>query len=422
MTQTTEKRAASPEEIAVATKKLNALSEELGKIARNKSEGMNIFYAVGMLKQEIKHSAFLAFLLDPEGAHGLGPLFLEKFIDRLFPHADRSDDADVEHKSNRQILQAVGLNSADDLKAFITADDLQVVTEKTIGGNDRRMDIFLESQKTKTVLVIENKVFTSAHDEQLSAYEEKLTDRTGWTKIYIYLTPKGDLPVENGTYYSHWCVFSYASLLNIFADVKKSVKPNTKLQYLTEDYIQMVNTEILLENQEIRKLCKQIRKEHGDALDILLNYTDNAEEVYDYCERWLSERFNIKSSKRTAKSFTFVTAPIADYLHRHGSPVVLDNGFYSVRCGIASKDGPVFLNMAMEKEKDGAWNEAQLAIKRIASPKTAIGNRYHTCFTVPLLSEVERLRSFNDMKPAIDDALEEFALKLSALENALSGL
>ena len=40
----------------------------------------NIFEAIGVTKREIHHSAFLSFLLNPAGQHGLNDLFLKEFL------------------------------------------------------------------------------------------------------------------------------------------------------------------------------------------------------------------------------------------------------------------------------------------------------------------------------------------------------
>jgi len=40
----------------------------------------NLFEAVGVTRQELRHSDFLGFLLDPRAAHGLGDRFLTLFL------------------------------------------------------------------------------------------------------------------------------------------------------------------------------------------------------------------------------------------------------------------------------------------------------------------------------------------------------
>ncbi len=52
---------------------------------------LNIFDALGVVHQEIRHSNFLAWLLDPAESHGLGGLFLKAVLMDLLrktPHGE----------------------------------------------------------------------------------------------------------------------------------------------------------------------------------------------------------------------------------------------------------------------------------------------------------------------------------------------
>ena len=42
----------------------------------------NIFESLGLVRQEIRHSAFLSWLLDPTETHGLGDYWLRQFLKR----------------------------------------------------------------------------------------------------------------------------------------------------------------------------------------------------------------------------------------------------------------------------------------------------------------------------------------------------
>src|SRR5215213_4631094 len=53
--------------------------------------GFNIFEAVGVVRQELRHSQFLAFLLDPNQPHGLGDAFVTRFLQRAIQGAERDD-------------------------------------------------------------------------------------------------------------------------------------------------------------------------------------------------------------------------------------------------------------------------------------------------------------------------------------------
>src|SRR5215203_7509735 len=48
----------------------------------------NVFETIGFTNQELMHSRFLAFLLDPKRNHGLGALFLRSFLKRCSKSTD----------------------------------------------------------------------------------------------------------------------------------------------------------------------------------------------------------------------------------------------------------------------------------------------------------------------------------------------
>ncbi len=60
------------EEFVVENDALRELETRIGRF--------NIFDALGIVNQEIKHSNFLAWLLDPAESHGQGGLFLRAFL------------------------------------------------------------------------------------------------------------------------------------------------------------------------------------------------------------------------------------------------------------------------------------------------------------------------------------------------------
>jgi hypothetical protein len=69
--------------------KLAALLDdpEFQTIAESESR-FNIFDALGTRRQELRHSDFLSYLLDPKKAHGLGSRFLRDFLLRSTESAD----------------------------------------------------------------------------------------------------------------------------------------------------------------------------------------------------------------------------------------------------------------------------------------------------------------------------------------------
>src|SRR5215212_7785715 len=49
----------------------------------------NVFEAMGAVNQEVRHSDFLRFLLDPNASHGLGDLFARRFLQAALAAAGR---------------------------------------------------------------------------------------------------------------------------------------------------------------------------------------------------------------------------------------------------------------------------------------------------------------------------------------------
>ena len=69
-------------EVTDLEQKLLNLVNDLDQFSRGKHfpSGLNIFEAVGLDRQEIRHSNFLAFLLRPQESHGLSDAFLKRLI------------------------------------------------------------------------------------------------------------------------------------------------------------------------------------------------------------------------------------------------------------------------------------------------------------------------------------------------------
>ena len=48
----------------------------------------NIFESLGLVRQEIRHSAFLRWLLDPTETHGLGDYWLRQFLKKVIKNGE----------------------------------------------------------------------------------------------------------------------------------------------------------------------------------------------------------------------------------------------------------------------------------------------------------------------------------------------
>ena len=105
----------------------------------------NIFAVLKLEKQEIRHSNFLAWLLAPDQNHGLGDKFLKRFL-----QAALADSADT--RVSQMDIHLWPLNDTEVLREW------------------RNIDILLKSPRAKLVVLIENKIDSSEHSNQLQRW------------------------------------------------------------------------------------------------------------------------------------------------------------------------------------------------------------------------------------------------------------
>ena len=139
----------------------------------------NIFEALGIVRQEIRHSNFLAWLMNPAQTHGLGDSFLKGFLFKTSVEA-----------------RMLGIETISPVDA-----DVWDLTETEIRREWRNIDITLLDQSLKFVCVIENKVFSGEHSDQLRRYREVLeAEFPDYTRHYVLLNVSGEEPSDSDFY------------------------------------------------------------------------------------------------------------------------------------------------------------------------------------------------------------------------------
>ena len=136
---------------------LPKLQEQEQSWRRAAAPDFNVFRALRLERRETKlHSRFLAALLDPNGIHGQGDIFLTEFLD---------------------VAKATGLRSPSEWpEASYGRRMWEITTEEAVNEYDR-MDIVLRCEQAKFIAVIENKIDAAEGDEQLLRYEEWLQEQ-----------------------------------------------------------------------------------------------------------------------------------------------------------------------------------------------------------------------------------------------------
>lgn len=219
----------------------------------------NIFQILSLERREIRHSNFLAYLLDPCETHGLGSRFLRRFIRTLDASGGQNFDADL----------------------FSLDSEVEVRREW------RHIDILILTQES--VILVENKIDTEDHTNQLKRYrqivEEHFRDKKPY---YVYLTPSRSEPTDNNEA-CHYINLGYqdisdglASMLRVF---EKSIPE--KIKTYVQDYLTSINRELLM-SDEINKKAMKVYLKHKEAFDFIFsNIPDNSEEKYQIFESYL---------------------------------------------------------------------------------------------------------------------------------------
>src|SRR3990172_5045213 len=208
----------------------------------------NIFEAMRAERTEIRHSDFLAFLLDPSRPHGLGDLVLKTIL--------------------QNVLKAKG-----DYPPGVTPVDLDSwdMTAATVSREEWNIDILVryENSGRRVIVIIENKIDSSEHSGQLRRYYDGIATTNPEAQIIaVYLTPEGDRPTDD-----RFLPLDYggvAKVLELVLDRCRS-QLGEGVALSIEHYVRMLRRNIVAES-EIARLSKVILTKHKRALDILFEH------------------------------------------------------------------------------------------------------------------------------------------------------
>lgn len=405
--------------------RLEDLCAELDKIKLIENIKVNIFDAVGMERQEVKHSAFIGWLLDPGKPHGLGNRFLAEFCRRLFV----SDSVSVQHR-NLNALAMGGIHSIDDLNTFINDTKLEVFRERVLVDSESRIDIYIESAATKTAVVIENKVFTDNHDDQLYRYIEQLDTYSKnrhnliERRIFVYLTPFGTPPddrQEHNEAHSMYCLLSYKTILNILERLKKYCAEQRVL-FLMEDYEAMVKKNILKEDEKVRAKCREIYRAYEKEIDLLLRYnSDNANDVIKYCKEKLIEKLQVVVTfKDSDKYFEFYTPAMEEAFAKRGEQI-RDGDILKLRVCLGAQKPDIAISYGLQKGgRETSWSGVQCEIINKMAPNKINSGKYVTLKNFVLLKADRRELDFEEVREDVDRQLNLFIQILKQFENQLT--
>jgi hypothetical protein len=249
-------------EVAIAElSKIKALCADLLRapdfvkisLAQNKP---NIFRALSLQDNEIRHSNFLAYLLDPLETHGLGDQFLRPFLADIFEGTDQGRD-------------------------FFFAAEIDL-RQAEIRREWKHIDLTVVLPQD--VVVIENKVNAQEGKGQLKKYALVAKEEFPKRKVHLVFLTKEGRASSDEDMASQYFSYGYSVIVSRIRELvdRLGAEHNTKVVSYLNDYVDMMEEDVLMNTKE-NELAQRIYATHKEALDfIFLNRPDLAEKFSSY--------------------------------------------------------------------------------------------------------------------------------------------
>ena len=229
---------ASLERFVVDNDDLLALEERIGRF--------NIFDSLGIARAEIRHSNFLAWLLDPNESHGKTRLFLRAVLMDMLKTARES--------------------------GFGCPLSPIVLDGEEMGGVEirrewRHIDLLITCEEPPFVIAIENKVDSTEHGSQLGRYQKVVEEQVpNRPPMFVYLTIDGDEPSEDA-----WVSYTYADLHRVLTRVRKTNAASIGDDVLAflDHYLRLIGSRFM-DDPTIDELCQRIYRNHRQAIDLIV--------------------------------------------------------------------------------------------------------------------------------------------------------
>ncbi|MBF8436209.1 PD-(D/E)XK nuclease family protein [Halanaerobiaceae bacterium Z-7014] len=255
----------------------------------------NIFEILKVEKNENRHSNILSWLFNPRANHGLNDFFLRSFLKDIFSR--------YRHSINTNI-------NFFDIE-IIDFDDIEVRREWS------RIDIFLLSRKNKLVIIIENKIDSGEHDNQLKRYYN-IVDKEfkDYNKLFVYLTREGETPSDE----ENWYIYSYHSilkLLNMILKYRKNTLNQTTINFINQ--YKTILRRYIVGNSEIEKICRDIYEKHKQALDLIFQYKPDINlEISEKLKKMIMENSNLILDDSGKSYIRFITKKLDNIVPKEG--------------------------------------------------------------------------------------------------------
>lgn len=246
-------------------KSIELIISKYKEIEKITGEHYNIFSVMGMENNEVKtHSAIIGDLLNPNGSHFMGDVFLKLFIDSVFTQSESQKLIDfIFEIPNSKCL----------VEEFVGKKNEEQIT----GG---RIDIVLKDL-SNNIIVIENKIFAPEQENQIPRYRNTYSEAA-----ILYLTLFGNGPKNRGELKKgiDFHLISYKE--DIIRWLELCLKETVNQPILRETLKQYI---VLLKKLTNQSTNKEMSKE---IINQITNNFESSYEIYKNFEKALVKKQN----------------------------------------------------------------------------------------------------------------------------------
>jgi hypothetical protein len=261
--------------------KLLNLITDLDRFRQEKwfTQDVNIFEAAGLTRQEIRHSTFLAFLLNPQQRHGLKDGFLKRVIQKT-----------IDKQAGDPPISPLKIALGDFSDALISREW-------------RNIDLFIESKTNQLTLAIENKIDSYEGENQLQRYEQIVqSEYPQHARLFCYLKAEGE-PASREI----WSPIGYSDIMDALQEtMSRSFNLSSGARLIIDHYVDLVRRNIV-PDQALIDECRKLYALHKDALDLIIEH-GQVNSFVSAANAFFDNHTDLKRAARTA----FLPASVFD--------------------------------------------------------------------------------------------------------------
>jgi hypothetical protein len=307
--------------------KLSSLAVQLINIEKKEFSFMKVF---GIENNELAHSSFLAWLLDPLGYHGLGSQFVEKFICKV---ASKTKNLD-----------------------FSNLDFSNLCVDQEISGDESRLDIRIRDPLGSFICIIENKMLSPEGIDQTDRLYRDFHGISA-SELFVFLTLDKTVKPKNSNFIS----LTYEEVLPMLRSLLEDAT-NADTRFLTKHYLNTLERLIMSEKFECfsertklyyqyQKYIEEVNKAFNQDRELLLSALEDG---IQHCSWWDGKFWKIEKTGDDITIWKDAWYPsehegVHIQLYLHKSEPTFSLYIYGEPSEFSAKFGPTFKRFLDEK-------------------------------------------------------------------------